>query len=584
MSKYRNELEAKTVEGLLSKMSMEQKVGQCFTYLWSGHLISPSVVEAIEKLYAGGLRLQPAFQSGVRHVYYSFDTAGKGYNYPKGYKTISETLLSPGILGNIDPVPYAERLNKLQKIAVQRNGVPLHMAVDQEGDFSRNYMFGKVNYFPSAMGQTASGDPSFVYKVNYTLAKQLSTIGMNAIHSPVLDVNNNPKNPEIGIRSYGDTPEVAAKYGAAALKGLQDGGMMTFSKHFPGRGDSSSDAHFSTPVLNVSRERLFGLELVPFIQAIKNGTDGIMIAHNIYTALEPGVIATVSKRILTDLLRYELGFDGVITTDAIAMQALMKVYPLPEACARALQAGADLVLNKTESKYRDQGFLETIRFVKEGLITERELEDKARRIITMKYRRGLIKAKGQVNASKAAYVINSPATKKLAFEAARRAAIVVRNKQGLLPLSPKKRLLVVDQRMEDVYYGMDLHNHRLKFTEAMFGYSLNIVAADVNFKANERDSKLILSLAKDKAIDIVVMVNDYARGEENNSDIVKKLIKMGKKVIVVTNTPYAMAIPKEVKTAVCTFSSTPESQVVAAGILFGKIKPAGKWPLKKTKK
>lgn len=569
---------AAAVEKILGQLSLEQKVGQCFTYLWSGHLVTPSVVAAIEKLHAGGLRLQPAFLAGKRHQYYSFDTAAGGYAYPEGYRPIPETLLSPGILGNIDPEPYAERLNRLQAIATARpGGVPLHLVIDQEGDLSRNYPFGGAHLFPSAMGQVASGDPEFVYAVNKALARQLSAMGINAVHSPVLDVNINPENPEIGIRAYGDDAETAATYGTAAMRGLQDGGLIPFAKHFPGRGDSASDAHFGTPSLDVDRARLDAVELAPFRRAIGAGLDGIMIAHNIYRALDAGTIATVSRRIVTDLLRGELGFEGVITTDAIAMQALMKVYPLPEACARALQAGADLVLNKTETAYRDQGFLETLRFVREGLISEDELNAKVRRILTMKMRRGLFRDGGRVDAAQAGSAIREPATATLAAEAARRAVVVMRDLDGLLPLAPSTRLLVVEQRLEDVFYGMDLPCHRLTFSEAMLAHSMNVVAVDTALCASERDEAFVLPMVAET--DVVVMTNDFLRGEANNSALLQKLLARGAKVVVVTNTPYAMAVPAGVRTAVCTFSSTPESHRAAAAVLFGRQAAAGRWPL-----
>lgn len=567
------------IEGILSQMSTEQKVGQCFTYLYSGWLVTPSVVDAITKLHAGNLRVQPAFQSGKRHKYYSFDTGGAAYDYPPGYKPIPETLLLPGELGAIQPNEYAALLNKLQAIATSRpGGIPLNMAIDQEGDISRNYPFGGIKMFPMGMGMAASNDPRFVHDAHKALAKQLSAMGINCIHSPVVDVNINVNNPEIGIRSFGDDPKRVAEFGLAAMKGLQAGGMITTAKHFPGRGDSMSDAHFDTPSLDVDRKRLDSVELVPYKALIKGGLDCIMIAHNIYTALDPGVIATVSKKIITGLLRNELGFDGVVTTDAIGMGALMKAYGLPEACARALEAGADLVLNKTETVYRDQGFCETLKFVQQGRIPMEELDNKVRRILRVKYNRGLFKKAGQVDAAKADKPIRDKKTIEIATQAARRAAVMLKNEDGLLPLTPAKKLLVVEQKLEHIYMGLDTKLHRLNFTEAMLGHSMNIVAADTEFKATEADEKLILELAKD--VDAVVMTCFYYRNEASNVELANKLLAQGSKVIAILNSPYPMALPKGIKTALCTFSNTPSSMKVAADVLFGKDTPQGTWPLK----
>ncbi len=559
-------------------MSLEQKVGQCFTYLYSGWLVTPSVVDAITKLHAGNLRLQPAYQTGKRHKYYGFDTGGGAYAYPPGYKPIPETLFLPGELGAISPSEYATLLNKLQALATSRpGGIPLNMAVDQEGDIGRNYLFGGINLFPMPMGLAASNDPAFVFEVNKAMARQLSAIGINCIHSPVVDVNINPQNPEIGIRSFGDDPKRVAEFALAAMKGMQAGGMITTAKHFPGRGDSMSDAHFDTPTLEVDRKRLDDVELVPYRTLIANGLDCIMIAHNVYTALDPGVIATVSRKIITDLLRNELGFQGVVTTDAISMGALMKRYGLPEACARALEAGADLVLNKTETVYRDQGFLETLKYVQQGRIPTEELDDKVRRILRVKYNRGLFKKAGQVDPARAERPIRDKVTIELAAQAACRAAVMLKDQEGLLPLSPEKRLLVVEQKLEHIYMGLNTSLHRLNFTEAMYSHSMNIVAADTEFKATPDDEQLILDLAKD--VDVVVMTSFYYRVEASNVQLAKKLLEKGHKVIIITNSPYPMALPEGIKTALCTFANTPESLRFAAAALFGKDKPQGAWPL-----
>jgi len=372
------------IEQLIAGMTLEEKVGQCFTYMWSGHMVTPSVVESIEKLHVGALRVQPFCLAGKRLAYYDFDASGEGYKYPVGYKPIKENLFTGGGLAAASPQEYAAGVNKLQQIAMDCSGIPLGISIDQEGDFSRDYCYGGINLFPSAMGLTASNDLEMVYEVNKAIALQLTAMGITTIHSPVLDININPKNPEIYVRSFGDDPETATKFALASMRGLQAGGLIATGKHFPGRGDSQIDAHFGTPTLDVDRARLDALELVPYRTLIAEGLDSIMLAHNVYTALDPDDLATVSRKVVTGLLREELGFEGVITTDAIGMGALMKKYSLPVACAKALQAGADMVLNKMETAFRDQGNLETLRFIEEGKITEDDLNAKVRRILTMK--------------------------------------------------------------------------------------------------------------------------------------------------------------------------------------------------------
>ena len=182
------------IEGILSNMSLEQKVGQCFTIHWGGSMITPYVVEAIEKLHIGGLRVTPfgtKLEKGGKHYHQSLSY---DFEYPPGYKKIKQNLFIPGSGVYVSPEQYAQRLNKLQKIACSRNpGVPLHISIDQEGDISRDFSYAGINLFPSAMGLTATGDPDIAYQACKAVAKQLIAIGMTNIHSPVLDVNMNPQ-------------------------------------------------------------------------------------------------------------------------------------------------------------------------------------------------------------------------------------------------------------------------------------------------------------------------------------------------------------------------------------------------------
>ena len=225
---------------------------------------------------------------------------------------------------------------------------------------------------------------------------------MTNIHSPVLDVNMDPNNPEINIRAYGDDPEIVAEYALASIKGYMDGGLVPTAKHFPGRGDSDVDAHYAVPTVAGDWKRLEKIELYPYRVMIENGIPSIMFAHTTVPTIDPSMeISTVSKKIVTGLLREKLGFEGVISTDSITMGALMEKYGVGKSCALAIWAGCDLVLNKTEDEFRDQGFCELKRFVEDGKISEGQLNATVKRILTMKYNLGLFEKKGQVDAEQA---------------------------------------------------------------------------------------------------------------------------------------------------------------------------------------
>ena len=382
----------KFVDGILSKITLEQKVGQCFTIHWGGSMITPYLVEAIEKLHIGGLRVSPFGQNSRRGQFYHQDLS-YDYQYPDGFKPIRENLFIPGVAHYISPEQYAQRVNKLQAIAMNRPsvGLPLHISTDQEGDTSREFCYGGIHLFPSAMGLTATGDLDLVYESCKAVGLQLSAMGVTNIHSPVVDINLNPNNPEISFRAYSDDAQMVADYALASMKGFQDGGLCATAKHFPGRGDSDADAHAEVTVLDVDWDRLNNVELLPYKVLIENGLDSIMMAHMALPLVDPsGELSSVSRPIVTGLLREKLGFEGVITTDSITMGALMKRFGVGKACAMAIKAGCDLALNKTESEFRDQGFCELKRFVEEGLLPIEQLDTSIKRILRMKYNRKLV--------------------------------------------------------------------------------------------------------------------------------------------------------------------------------------------------
>jgi beta-N-acetylhexosaminidase len=569
------------IEGLIAKMTVEQKVGQLFTYMWSGTMVTPGVVDAIQNLHAGALRIQPFCLGGKRLKYYGFDTTGKHYDYPKNHRISREIQFSGCHCVSPTPAEYAETINKLQQIATERPcGIPMTFSSDMEGDFARDFFYNGTNLFPSAMGLAATGSVDMIYEARKAAATQLSALGITTLHSPVVDINVNPKNPEINTRSYGDDPHQVAEYALAAMKGLQDGGLLVTAKHYPGRGDSEDDAHFGVPVLDVDRKRLDDMELVPYRKLIANGVDSIMIAHNLYPCLDRENLATVSRKILTGLLREEMGFEGVITTDAIGMGALMEKHGLPEACALSIQAGCDMVLNKYESTYRDQGFCETLKYVQDGKIPMNELDDKVRRILTMKYKVGLFEC-NQMDPDEADAPIHDPKIIELADTVARRCAMVLRDEDQLMPLDPKKnKVLVIEQKMPERLLAQDSKLHRLVFSETMWSHSMDVECTDIEFTATEDDERFVLPLVE--ASDIIVLMNHYWRGGGDNNAFVKKVLATGKKVIIVTNTPYELSVPAEARNVICIWSSTPESLRVAADILFGKEKPQGVWPLKNT--
>ncbi|MFW5870779.1 MAG: glycoside hydrolase family 3 N-terminal domain-containing protein, partial [Candidatus Sumerlaeota bacterium] len=272
----------------MGRLTLDEKIGACLTQSWRGSIITPSVVDLIEKLHTGGLRIEPYTTEAAITTTYGRKVDTSDFEEPEGYFDIPQTYWKakePGF--NISAGEYAGRLNKLKEIAMNRHsGIPLHICTDFEGDFSHDFPFAGIHLFPGNMGVRAAGGPELAYRVGKALGDQLSSIGVNMLHSPVMDVNINPENPEINIRAFSDDQEIFAKYAIQMMKGLEDGGIISFAKHFPGRGDSAIDAHHGLPVLDADRQRLHDVELYPYREAIKEGLRAVMVAHNAYPALD----------------------------------------------------------------------------------------------------------------------------------------------------------------------------------------------------------------------------------------------------------------------------------------------------------
>jgi beta-N-acetylhexosaminidase len=562
----------------LAKMSLDEKIGQLLTFTRRGAMLTPSGIEQITRLQCGGLCLEPYAVETCKNLYWGNSQIDRTFQKPPGYFTIANTYFAGKSFGiSITPEDYTKDLNRLQKIALaRRSGIPLHMTIDFEGDFKNDYMAGGIRQFPPPMGMAAIGDPKLTYTIGLTIARQLAAIGVTQMYSPVCDVNINPKNPEIGIRSFSDDPGTCATHAVALVRGLQDGGIAATAKHFPGRGDSATDAHDVLDVIRADKKRMQEVELVPFKAAIDAGVKAIMTGHSVYPAYDAAFPTTLSQRLLTGLLREELGFDGVIVSDAIGMAAILKKWPLPRACALAIKAGCDTLLLKADDESRSQCFFGIKQAVEGGEVPMKRVDEAVTRLLRMKYDQGLFETAGKKDPRKAqAYAVSKPVVG-LSWDVAKKALITMRDDKKTLPLKAAERLLVIEQRIPYEFVGKDPYMHQHMFSEAMVGYSSNLILVDTDFAATEDEIAECLELAGQ--VDTVVMTNYYARIVKagNNRLLVRKLKEAGKKIVLVTNFPYVEGTTVEADVVVCNFSGTPDSIRAAVGVLWGKLKPSAR--------
>lgn len=257
--------------------------------------------------------------------------------------------------------------------------LPLFIAVDQEGG-SVSPLEPLITPSPGNMGLAASGDFEGAYALARRNGKELRDLGFNVNFSPVMDVNSNPRNPIIGIRSFGENAELVSRFGIAVIRGYQDEGVMATAKHFPGHGDTSKDSHLDLPVVDRSRDTLEKIDFLPFEKGIQAGVWGIMTAHVIYPGLDSKP-ATLSSVILTDILRKNMGFQGIVFTDSFEMAAIKDHFSLEEAVIESVKAGADILLNLGSSKTQLQIFEILKKAIEKQTITDEHIIPSLRRIL-----------------------------------------------------------------------------------------------------------------------------------------------------------------------------------------------------------
>ena len=334
------------------------------------------------------------------------------------------------------PTEIASKLNALQRVSP----LPLLVGADLEtgaafrargGYFLPNAIdLGGATYFPYAMGIGATRDTTFAYQMGRATAREGRALGIHMAFAPVLDVNNNPKNPVISLRSFGENPQLVARLGAAFVRGIQENGMLATGKHFPGHGDTEQNSHLELARVNASAARLDTVELVPFRAAVQAGVRGIMTFHGQLPGLDTSSLpATLNPRIMTDLLRGRLGFRGLVVTDALDMNGVLGKMTMAEVTQRAVMAGADLLLMPTDITGAIDAVVDGVR---RGLFTEARVTESVRRLLVAKQEMGLARER-LTDLQALRTVVGDSASVADARVAAERAITLVKDSLGVVP-------------------------------------------------------------------------------------------------------------------------------------------------------
>jgi beta-N-acetylhexosaminidase len=480
------------------------------------------------------------------------------------------------------PIEIAAKLNDLQG----HSRIPLLVAADLETGagfrmrgavyMPGNIELGGATNFPSLMAVGAAGDEDLAYEMGRITAIEARAVGIHVPFAPVLDVNNNPDNPIINVRSFGEDPIEVSRMGIAFIEGIQDHGAIATGKHFPGHGDTDTDSHLALPVIRHDRARMDSVELRPFKEAIDAGIGAIMTAHNSVPSLNGGIRepSTLSPIVLTSVLRDQLGFDGIIFTDAMDMSAIASRHSAGDAAVRAIEAGADVILMPPNVEQAVDG---VVAAVESGRLTEARIDASVRRVLGAKARVGLDEER-MVPLERVGELVGIPAHTAVADEIARQSMTILKNGSNLLPLNGTRTasvLSVTYRRGSDVLAGR-------YFNQALRATYPRLRTADIEVGADEDEYEAVLSRARGQALVVVGTYSSYAGSVGDLAELtslIEGLDRIGVPHVVVSfGNPYLISEFPETQAYMLAWNGSEASQRAAAGALFGEFDVLGRAP------
>ncbi len=506
---------------------------------------------------------------------------------------MAEDLVGAAYIGD-ENVPNARAAinltNTLQSFARStRLGISLLLGVDQEGTWS--VMTAESAMGPGNMALGATGDPQYAYDMYSVIAKEATSVGLNTVLGPACDCNSNPYNSIIEMRSFGEDPELVAAMTGAAARGLQDNGAVATLKHFPGHGDTQMDSHRGLPTVDRPRDELFRIDLRPFAEGIKAGAKMVMTAHIIFTALDPERPATLSPIILGDVLRGELGFEGVIVSDSMNMGSMKRNYDPADAAIQGFKAGVDLMMLAEEHYDHDvDAYLENqrnligavIRAVEDGAISRERVDDAVERVLRLKRDAGFSAAP----TSERPIIVGQGSHRAVELEAARAAVAVLRDRKGLLPIDPRSPITLVNTTGRSAYAvltqtrGIGPNQATPAFD--VFADAMKARCGDVTVIAAEDYARTELPA---ESLIIAVSENYTLPGMDFEGALQVKIIRdlqrhaADRLIVMGLRDPYQLAEYSDIGTFVCSFSFRPSAAAAAAEALLGEIEPRGRTPV-----
>lgn len=557
-----SEKDRKRADKLLRKMSVEEKVGQLI-------------------------------QIGVNAKFANRDSSF--------YKEIERQVVDNKVGGIIFfGAPMYETSILINRMQTEAK-VPLLMALDAETGIGMR--FADAINFPWAMAVAATGDAEYARRIGVITGREARAMGFQHVYAPVLDVNNNAANPVINVRSFGEDPEKVARFGTAFIEGVQSEKAIATAKHFPGHGDTDVDSHRGLPIIDHSLASLEKTELVPFRAAINDGVASVMIAHIALPQIDDEIVlplknyrggdaevgaeiveqkayipATLSRKVQTDLLRNEMGFKGLIVTDAMSMSGLTLYFEQGEAGVRAFLAGSDLLEKPSDPDAMIAGLLAA---VKSGRIPQERLNDSVRRILAWKSAVGLFDNR-ITNIDAMDRIISGPESLALTNEVAAKAITLVRNDANALPLDRSKKIVVLG-----LSNGFDGPETMASFVSTLRSSGLRSSSFYLQENSLAEQAQAARTAASEADIVIVGLYGRVRSGAknsvgvpENGAAILRELLANGKQVVGVSfGNPYVLSSFPEMKTYVVAYGDMSSLQRAAARSILGQQPITGRLPI-----
>ncbi len=496
-----------------------------------------------------------------------------------------ERMAREGKVGSIytpplnTPEEVAELTNRFQKIS----SVPVLFM-----DF---FVKEGTTPIPSQMAMGATRSKKLVYRISQIQAEEARAMGIHSISQPVLDVNTNPDNPIINIRSFGENPDLVSELGRARIKGFQDHGVISCVKHFPGHGDTSLDSHLHMPVVSHAKDRLEKVEFKPFREAIKNGVKAVMTSHIHFPSIEPESLpATLSRRVITGLLREEMGFKGLIFTDGMAMKAVTENFSLEEAAVLSIKAGCDVILARGD--YEEETFSALYKAVEKGEIPLNQVEDSARRVLEAKEWLGLHKEKF-VDVKKVKEIVGREENLKVSQEISEKAVTLLVKRNIPLHIQPSQRILLIGFEEivgEEVGAKVGIETGTKGLTERLEEEikkrhpNLSTISLPLSPEEKERGKAIgLASLAEVVIFSSFIRIRAYREDyfmPYEQVELIKSIRSFPKPLIfLLFGSPYEVRKLPELEGCILTYDLTLPSISACVEVLFGERKARGRLPI-----